>query len=93
MSDTTDDIPTPSDPTVALAMERMRRVVEVGFERQSGSLALLVQRYDQTAATLDDHDSRLDALEANRWPVKQIMAVIAAIGLLITVWQVATAGK
>jgi hypothetical protein len=61
VSDTTDDIPTPADPAVALAMERMRRVVEVGFERQSGALALLVQRYDHTAETLADHATRIDA--------------------------------
>lgn len=63
--------PSPSDPaSVTLELERLRRVMEVGFSDQSGALQLLVQRHDQTdryldshAAQLEQHDARLDALE------------------------------
>lgn len=63
--------PPPSDPSaVAVEMERIRRVVEVGFAEQAGSLALLVQRPDQTEQRLtepeqglDRQDARLDAVE------------------------------
>ncbi|MCM1973757.1 MULTISPECIES: hypothetical protein [Streptomyces] len=63
--------PSPSDPAaVALELERIRRTIEVGHARIDGSLALLVQRHDQTdealkehTRRLDDHDARLDVLE------------------------------
>lgn len=63
--------PSPSDPAaVALELERIRRTIEVGHARIDGSLALLVQRHDQTdeqikdhARRLDDHDVRLDVIE------------------------------
>ncbi|MEF9883439.1 hypothetical protein [Streptomyces sp. P9-A4] len=63
--------PSPSDPAaVALELERIRRTIEVGFTRTDGSLALLVQRHDQTdqalkdhASRLDGHDTRLDTIE------------------------------
>ncbi|MFF4672279.1 hypothetical protein ACFY1C_20880 [Streptomyces sp. NPDC001279] len=54
--------PSPSDPaSVALELERIRRTIEVGFTRTDGALALLVQKHDQTVATLNDHASRMDA--------------------------------
>ncbi|WP_424861409.1 hypothetical protein [Streptomyces sp. MMS24-I29] len=79
--------PTPSD--VALELERLRATVETGFARLDGSLALLVQRSDQTDARLADHEQRLDALEKNRWPLPSILAVVAVIGLAVTLWQAA----
>lgn len=55
----------PSDPAaVALELERIRRTIEVGFTRTDGALALLVQKQDQTAATLADHGTRMDAHDA-----------------------------
>ncbi|MEV6329614.1 hypothetical protein [Streptomyces sp. NPDC051909] len=80
--------PTPSD--VALELERLRGVVEAGFARVDGSLALLVQRSDQTDKQLADHEARLDALERNRWPLPSILALVAVIGLALTLWQTAT---
>ncbi|MDV9189577.1 hypothetical protein R6L23_15375 [Streptomyces sp. SR27] len=80
--------PTPSD--VALELERLRATVETGFAKVDGSLALLVQRSDQTDARLADHESRLDALEKSRWPLPSVLAVVAVIGLALTVWQTAT---
>nr|WP_206441237.1 hypothetical protein [Streptomyces boncukensis] len=44
-------------------MERLRGAVEVGFARVDGSLALLVQRSDQSEQRLADHEQRLDAVE------------------------------
>ncbi|KOX33085.1 hypothetical protein ADL06_10010 [Streptomyces sp. NRRL F-6491] len=68
----------------------MRSTVETGFARLDGSLALLVQRSDQSDARLADHEQRLDALEKNRWPLPSVLAMIAVIGLALTLWQTAT---
>ncbi|MFB6618239.1 hypothetical protein ACFCV9_29150 [Streptomyces sp. NPDC056367] len=84
--------PDPGDtPGVALELERLRAVVEVGFTRIDGSLALLVQRSDQTDKQLADHEARLDSLERSRWPLHKVAAVVAALGLLLTLWQAGTA--
>ncbi|GGY29637.1 hypothetical protein GCM10010363_07600 [Streptomyces omiyaensis] len=57
---------------VALELERMRGILETGFARVDGSLALLVQRSDQTDRALIQHgddlkslEKRVDALEAD----------------------------
>ncbi|MEU2746687.1 hypothetical protein ABZ613_10345 [Streptomyces collinus] len=78
--------PSPSD--VALELERLRGAVEAGFARVDGSLALLVQRGDQTDKQLDELESRIDALERSRWPLPSIAALVAVAGLLLTIWQV-----
>ncbi|MER7464037.1 hypothetical protein [Streptomyces sp. NPDC097981] len=79
--------PSPSD--VALELERLRGVVEAGFARIDGSLALLVQRSDQVDRQLADHEARLDALEKTRWPLPSVLALVAVIGLALTLWQTA----
>ncbi|MFG2773767.1 hypothetical protein [Streptomyces sp. NPDC048350] len=79
--------PTPGD--VALELERLRATVETGFARLDGALALLVQRSDQLDTRLADHEQRLDALEKNRWPIPSIVALVAVVGLAITLWQAA----
>ncbi|MBT2466551.1 MULTISPECIES: hypothetical protein [unclassified Streptomyces] len=79
--------PSPSD--VALELERLRGVVEAGFARIDGSLALLVQRSDQVDRQLADHEARLDALEKSRWPLPSVLALVAVIGLALTLWQTA----
>ncbi|MFJ6052294.1 hypothetical protein [Streptomyces sp. NPDC092307] len=79
--------PSPSD--VALELERLRGVVEAGFARIDGSLALLVQRSDQVDRQLADHEERLDALEKSRWPLPSVLALVAVIGLALTLWQTA----
>ncbi|MFJ7208241.1 hypothetical protein ACIQWR_32530 [Streptomyces sp. NPDC098789] len=79
--------PTPSD--VALELERLRATVETGFARLDGALALLVQRSDQLDTRLADHEQRLDALERNRWPLPSVLALVAVIGLALTLWQTA----
>ncbi|MGW2586809.1 hypothetical protein ACWCYZ_36925 [Streptomyces virginiae] len=79
--------PSPSD--VALELERLRSTVEAGFARIDGSLALLVQRSDQVDRQLADHESRLDALEKSRWPLPSVLALVAVIGLALTLWQTA----
>ncbi|MEU2393962.1 hypothetical protein [Streptomyces sp. NPDC007369] len=81
--------PTPSD--VALELERLRATVETGFARADGQLALLVQRSDQTDRQLADHETRLDALERNRWPLASIAALVGVVGLLLALWQAGTA--
>ncbi|MFF5790262.1 hypothetical protein ACFY8P_35480 [Streptomyces sp. NPDC012693] len=83
-------IPTPSDPAaVAVELERLRGTMETGFAKVDGSLALLVQRGDQTDRQLSDHESRLDALERSRWPLPSIAAVIGVSGLGLSLWQLA----
>ncbi|MGE9695908.1 hypothetical protein [Streptomyces sp. CH6] len=84
-------IPTPSDPAaVAVELEKLRGTMETGFARVDGSLALLVQRGDQTDRQLADHEQRLDALERNRWPLPSLAALVAVCGLFLSLWQFAT---
>ncbi|MGI5196593.1 hypothetical protein ACQEVY_23575 [Streptomyces sp. CA-288835] len=61
--------------------------MEVGFTEQRGQLALLVQRGDQTDKKLDEHETRIDALERNRWPLPSLAAVASLSALGVTVWQ------
>ncbi|MEE1817478.1 hypothetical protein PUR59_20930 [Streptomyces sp. SP18ES09] len=82
--------PDPNDPVaVAVELERLRGTLEAGFARVDGSLALLVQRSDQTDRQLADHEARLDALERSRWPLSSIAALTASAGLLVAVWELA----
>ncbi|MFB7410146.1 MULTISPECIES: hypothetical protein [unclassified Streptomyces] len=81
----------PNDPVaVALELERLRGTLEAGFARVDGSLALLVQRSDQTDRQLADHEARLDDLERGRWPVASIAALTASAGVLVAVWELAS---
>ncbi|MFB7517826.1 hypothetical protein [Streptomyces sp. NPDC056144] len=81
--------PDPNDPVaVALELERLRGTLEAGFARVDGSLALLVQRSDQTDKQLADHEARLDALERNRWPLASIAALATSAGALVAVWEI-----
>ncbi|WP_282792096.1 hypothetical protein [Streptomyces sp. CC224B] len=79
-------IPTPSDPTVAVELEKIRGELAAGFARVDGSLALLVQRGDQTDRALADHEARLDALERARWPLPSLAALVALCGLAVSLW-------
>lgn len=84
-------IPTPSDPaSVAVELERLRGTMETGFARVDGSLALLVQRGDQTDRQLADHETRLDSLERSRWPLPSVAALVGVIALGLTLWENAT---
>lgn len=77
---------TPSESgQVALELAELRGEIREGFARVDGSLALLVQRSDQTDKQLDDHDGRLDALERARWPLPSLAALtgLAALGLTL----------
>ncbi|WP_367129903.1 MULTISPECIES: hypothetical protein [Streptomyces] len=80
--------PTPSD--VALELEKLRGVMEVGFARADGALALLVQRDDQTDQRLTDLDTRVAAVERGRWPLPSLAALVAVLGLAVALWQAAT---
>ncbi|MFD4371486.1 hypothetical protein ACFWPY_07825 [Streptomyces sp. NPDC058527] len=83
-------IPTPSDPAaVAVELERLRGTMETGFARVDGSLALLVQRGDQTDRQIADHEARLDQLERARWPLPSLAALVALVGLALSLWQFA----
>lgn len=85
--------PTPSEPAaVAVELERLRGTMETGFARVDGSLALLVQRGEQTDRQLADHEARLDTLERSRWPLPSLAALVATVGLLLALWQAGTAG-
>jgi hypothetical protein len=84
-------IPTPSDPAaVAVELEKLRGTMETGFARVDGSLALLVQRGDQTDRAIADHESRLDALERTRWPLPSLAALVGILGLTLSLWQFTT---
>ncbi|MFI6247022.1 hypothetical protein [Streptomyces sp. NPDC051016] len=75
----------PNDPlAVALELERLRGTLEAGFARVDGSLALLVQRSDQTDKQLADHEHRLDALERTRWPLASIGALATVAAVVVT---------
>ncbi|GAA4784085.1 hypothetical protein [Streptomyces ziwulingensis] len=77
-----------SDPAVvAVELERLRGTVEAGFARVDGSLALLVQRSDQTDRQLADHEQRLDALERSRWPLASIGVLAALATFIVTALQ------
>ncbi|MEU6192975.1 hypothetical protein [Streptomyces sp. NPDC047061] len=81
--------PDPNDPiTVALELERLRGTLEAGFARVDGSLALLVQRSDQTDRQLADHEQRLDALERTRWPLTSIGALAAVATVVVTALEI-----
>ncbi|MFE2376380.1 hypothetical protein [Streptomyces sp. NPDC059398] len=82
--------PTDANDPVAIAreLERLRGTMEAGFARADGSLALLVQRSDQTDRQLADHEARLDALERARWPLASIGAVTGVAVAALTLWEV-----
>ncbi|MET7349149.1 hypothetical protein [Streptomyces mirabilis] len=80
-------MPTTEAESVALELERLRRSVDVGFATTRGDLALLLQRADQTDKTLDEHESRLDALEHTRWPLPSLAAATSCTALALTIWQ------
>ncbi|MFH8793859.1 hypothetical protein [Streptomyces sp. NPDC017941] len=75
------------EPSVAVELERLRGTMAEGFARVDGSLALLVQRGEQTDRALDDLDTRVQALERSRWPLPSITALVAVISLTLTAWQ------
>jgi hypothetical protein len=72
---------------VALELERLRGTCEAGFIRVDGQLALLVQRGEQTDKKLDDHETRLDALEKGRWPLPSVAVLVALGSLGVALWQ------
>ncbi|MFD1658873.1 hypothetical protein ACFSL4_11805 [Streptomyces caeni] len=77
-----------SDPAaVAVELERLRGTVEAGFARVDGSLALLVQRSDQTDKQLADHEQRLDALERSRWPLASIGVLATVATAVVAAWE------
>lgn len=83
-------VPPPSDPVaVALELERLRGSLEAGFARVDGSLALLVQRGDQTDRQLAYHESRLDSLKRARWPLPSLAALVGVLSLAVALWQAA----
>ncbi|WP_374195651.1 hypothetical protein [Streptomyces sp. MBT53] len=83
-------MPPPPDQSVAVELEKLRGTMAEGFARVDGSLALLVQRGDQTDRQITDHDQRLDALERARWPLPSVAALVGVLGLALSVWQLAT---
>ncbi|NGO68220.1 hypothetical protein [Streptomyces boncukensis] len=59
-----------------------------GFARVDGSLALLVQRSEQTDKALDDHDKRITNLEHRQWPLPSLAALVGVAGLGLSLWQI-----
>lgn len=77
----------PESTAIVLELAELRRTMEVGFTEQSGQLALLVQRGEQSDKKLDEHEARLDALERNRWPLPAVAAVTGVGALFVSAWQ------
>lgn len=77
----------PSDPAVAVALAELRGTVAEGFATVNGSLALVAQRTDQTAKTLEVLDARVTTLERNRWPLPSLAALTGVGALALSVWQ------
>jgi hypothetical protein len=75
--------PEPPSDSAAVALERLRGTVEVGFARIDGALALLVHRSDQSDERLDEFEARLDELERRRWPLPSIGALTGLAGLVL----------
>ncbi|MFD3558500.1 hypothetical protein ACFWVU_02365 [Streptomyces sp. NPDC058686] len=65
----------PPEPSVSVELEKLRGTMAEGFARVDGSLALLVQRSDQTDRQLAEHEQRIGAVERNRWPLPSIAAI------------------
>lgn len=74
---------------IAVALAELRGTMAEGFATVNGSLALLAQRGDQTDKAIADHETRLDALERNRWPLPSIAALTGAGALALSVYQFA----
>lgn len=72
---------------VALEPERLRRSVDFGFAATRGDLALLLQRADRTDKTLDEHETRIEALERTRRPLPSPAAATSCLAPALTVWQ------
>jgi hypothetical protein len=84
------DAPSTPDTAVAVALAELRGTLQTGFARVDGSLALLVQRGDQTEQKITDHTKRLDALERARWPLPSLAALVGVCGLAVSLWTLAT---
>lgn len=76
---------------VALALAELRRIMETGFARIDGQIALLVQRTDQNDKVNADLDARVTALEKARWPLPTV-AVLASVVAVILVLVQTTGG-
>lgn len=83
-------------PNLALALETLRRLVEVGFERTNGSTALILQRLDQVddrhaelARQVSELENRLGEVEKNAVTRVQLAdrtrQIIAIVSVLVTV--------
>jgi hypothetical protein len=75
--------------SVATELAELRRSVDVGFTKTDGSLALLVQRGEQTDKQLAEHDSRIAALERSRWPLPSLAALVSVAALALTMYELA----
>ncbi|WP_030375509.1 hypothetical protein [Streptomyces rimosus] len=73
----------------AVELGRLRSSGDVGFARVDGKLALLMQRSDQTDRAIVDHESRLDALERNRWPLSSLAVLVSVVAVAVTIWTAA----
>jgi len=98
----TDQPSTVGEATLAVALQDLRRITEVGLTQVSGQLALLVQRLDQADERsshlnqrLDRTDARVDQLERSAVTIEQLNArtnrVYILLGLLVSALGVAAA--
>ncbi|WP_367134402.1 MULTISPECIES: hypothetical protein [Streptomyces] len=77
----------PDQATVAVELERLRGAVDTGFATLNGRLDVSLQRTATVESDIADLERRIAALERARWPLPSLAAVVAVIGLLVSVYQ------
>ncbi len=48
-----------------------------------GKVEAVLSRQENTGKTLQDHETRIRSLEANRWPIPTIAVIVAIAGVVI----------
>ncbi|MEV4438531.1 hypothetical protein AB0K09_05830 [Streptomyces sp. NPDC049577] len=77
----------PDQATVAVELERLRGAVDTGFATLNGRLDVSLQRTSAVESDIAELERRIAALERARWPLPSLAAVVAVIGLLVSVYQ------
>ncbi|GFH36645.1 hypothetical protein SCWH03_28760 [Streptomyces pacificus] len=79
----------PEQHQVALELERLRGTMAEGFAALGGRLDNALQRTSQTEADIDKLEQRIELLERARWPLPSVAALVALVGLGLSLYQLA----